>query len=139
MLKNGTSPVSFGLFLFFLQTSITINKCENVHPVCIWYWDSNPRPSEHEPPPIIARLVLPGFVVLGFGRERLSQSTINVLTVCVEKTIIETSTKISFYEFCFSLFFFDISLRCHSFSQKILFQIFIHTFIKKVRIYDKKI
>ena len=62
--KNGQSPASFCLFSSF-QTNITFfttNKCETC-PSSIWCWDSKPRPSEHESPPITTRPGLPPKVV----------------------------------------------------------------------------
>ena len=60
MLKNGPTPASFRLFLVFSHKqykfySKSIWKC----PSSIWRWDLNPRPSEHESPPITNRPGLP--------------------------------------------------------------------------------
>ena len=58
---NGSTPASFsfifGLFkqtILFLQ-QINVKKCQNVHPVGIRRWDSNPRPFEFESSPITTR------------------------------------------------------------------------------------
>ena len=66
LLKNGPTPASFS-FIFglsnkhykFLQ-QIYVKKC----PSSIWCWDSNPRPSGHESPPITTRPGLPPSLIL---------------------------------------------------------------------------
>jgi len=61
-LKNGPSPVSFSFIFGLFQTNINkilqqinVKKC----PSGIQHWDSNPRPLEHESPPITTRPGLP--------------------------------------------------------------------------------
>ena len=72
---NGPSPASFSFF----QTNITILQQINVKkcPPSIRCWDSNPRPPEHESPPITTRTRAPQTIVVvvgakmsGFDRER---------------------------------------------------------------------
>ena len=61
-LKNGPSPASFSFIFCIFQTNInTILQQINVKksPSSIWHWDSNPRPSERESPPITTRPGLP--------------------------------------------------------------------------------
>ena len=55
------SRTLFFIFSVFLKTKITIfttNQCEKC-PYTLWCWDSNPRPSEHESPPITTRPGVP--------------------------------------------------------------------------------
>ena len=59
---NAPSRPLSSLFLFScFHTNVTIlttNKCEKF-PSSIWWWDSNPWPSDHESPPITPRPGLP--------------------------------------------------------------------------------
>ena len=58
--ENGPSPPSF-LFIFVFSNkhyNFTTNKCEKCSS-SIRHWDSNPRPLEHESPPITIRPGLP--------------------------------------------------------------------------------
>ena len=63
LFKKLAIPASFRLIsVFFKQTTIQflqpiyVKKC----PSSIWYWDSNPQPSEHESPP---RTTRPGLLL----------------------------------------------------------------------------
>ena len=55
---NGPTPFSFFVYFQSFQTYIntifTTNQCEKC-PSSIQYWDSNPRPLEHESSPITTR------------------------------------------------------------------------------------
>ena len=55
---NGPTPFSFFVYFQSFQTNIntifTTNQCEKC-PSSIQYWDSNPRPLEHESSPITTR------------------------------------------------------------------------------------
>ena len=58
--RTNSRPLFF-IFSVFLKTKITIfttNQCEKC-PYTLWCWDSNPRPSEHESPPITTRPGVP--------------------------------------------------------------------------------
>ena len=60
--KNGPSPASFSFIFGLFQTNInTILQQINVKkcPSSMRHWDSNPRPSERESPPITTRPGLP--------------------------------------------------------------------------------
>ena len=64
--------VSFRSFSNKHQNNFTSNQCEKC-PSSIWHWDSNPRPSERESPPITPRPGLPCKVLLHwFGGPWLS-------------------------------------------------------------------
>ena len=63
-----------GLFLFIFgiyQTNITFFQQYNakiIHPIAVWCWDSNPRPFDHESPPITTRPgLMPGRTFLLFA------------------------------------------------------------------------
>ena len=67
-LKNGPIQASFSfIFGIFKQTIqfFTTNQCEKMScPSSIRHWDSNPRPSERESPPITTRPGLPPYLWL---------------------------------------------------------------------------
>ena len=59
MFLNGPTPAFFVYFRLFKQTlQFTANMCEKCSS-SILCWDSNLRPSEHEPRPITTRPELP--------------------------------------------------------------------------------
>ena len=89
-LNNGPSPTSFWFTfsVFFKQTSMnffTTNWCEKC-PSSILCRDSNPRPSEHESPPISTR---PGFKpshVGTYGTYEASKSNLDSFTMITNST-----------------------------------------------------
>ena len=65
-LKNGPSPASFSFHFHLFPTNVTFfttNECEKMSIQYMGY-DSNPRSSEHESPPISTRPGLPPVSVL---------------------------------------------------------------------------
>ena len=58
---NWANPgLFFVYFDLLIITIFTTDQCEKTScPFSIWRWDLNPQPSEHEPPPITNRPVLP--------------------------------------------------------------------------------
>ena len=62
--KKWANPGLFFVYFWSFQTNIvtifTTKQCEKMScPSSIWRRDSNPRPLEHEPPPITTRPGLP--------------------------------------------------------------------------------
>ena len=78
-----------GLFLIYFRLfkkhyNFTTNKCERC-PTSIWCWDLNPRPSEHESPPITTRPGLPPCFLL-FYQRLLSVYCVTVRTIkCLKR------------------------------------------------------
>ena len=68
-----------GLFFVFFRsfqtnnTNLTTNQCEKCRPSSIMHWDSNPRPSECESPPITTWPGLPPIFFIFYSEELLSR------------------------------------------------------------------
>ena len=75
-LKNWPTPASLFIYFRSFQTNIITNFTTNYCPSSIRCRDSNPRPLEHESPPISTRPGLPSKVFLA---EHLVQFFYNVI------------------------------------------------------------
>ena len=97
---NGPSPASIP-FIFVFQKNFTIFttiKCEKC-PSFKWCWDSKPRPSEHESPPITTR---PGIYILVYAKPTDSLQSFNVdVPASVVKTLVMMAGEIEYENFIY--------------------------------------